>query len=61
MLKGRMASIMRHIEHHHITTGIPHSCEDCGKQFNTRDALKRHKSISDNPGPNRCVAKPSLL
>ena len=55
--EGGMASIMRHIEHHHISTSIPHSCEDCGKQFNTREALKRHKSITDNPGPHRCVAK----
>ena len=58
--EGRMASIMRHIEHHHITTGIPHSCSYCGKQFNTREALKRHMSTTDNPGPHRCVTQASL-
>ena len=55
--EGGMASIMRHIEQHHISTPIPRSCEHCGKQFNTREALKRHKSITDSTGPHRCVAE----
>ena len=55
--EGGMASIMRHIEQHHINTGIPRSCEDCGKEFKTREALKRHKLISAEPGLRRCVAK----
>ena len=58
--EGRMASIMRHIERHHIKTGIPNSCDICGKLFNTREALKRHKSNIDTPGPHRCGYGDSL-
>ena len=54
--EGRMVNIMRHVERHHIKSGIPNSCEICGKLFNTREALKRHKSNIDTPGSHRCGA-----
>ena len=52
--EGRMVNIMRHVERHHIETGIPNSCDICGKLFNTREALKRHKSNVETPGSHRC-------
>ena len=41
--EGRMNNIMRHIERNHIDTGVPNSCNDCGKTFGTRAALKFHQ------------------
>ena len=40
--EGRMNSIMKHIERNHIDTGVPNYCNDCGKTFATRTALKYH-------------------
>ena len=41
--EGRMNNIMRHIERNHIDTGVPNSCNDCGKTFGHRAALKFHR------------------
>ncbi|KAK6324650.1 hypothetical protein J4Q44_G00039920 [Coregonus suidteri] len=42
--KGRMTSHM--IKH----TGLPFSCDICGKKFKRRDFLTRHKRSKHNPG-----------
>ena len=41
--EGRMNNIMRHVERNHIDSGVPNSCNDCGKTFGTRAALKFHR------------------
>ena len=41
--EGRMNNVMRHIERNHIDSGVPNSCNDCGKTFGTRAALKFHR------------------
>ena len=41
--EGVMNNIMKHIERYHIQTDVPNSCKDCGKTFDTRDALMRHQ------------------
>ena len=41
--EGRMNNVMRHIERNHIDSGVPNSCNDCGKTFGHRAALKFHQ------------------
>ena len=41
--EGVMNNIMKHIERYHIQTGVPNSCRDCKKTFETRVALMRHQ------------------
>ena len=41
--EGSYRNMPSHVEANHIT-GVPHSCDICGKTSRTRDGLRQHKS-----------------
>ena len=42
--EAKKTNIIGHIEVHHITSNVVHSCDICGKVSRSRGGLRRHKS-----------------